>query len=78
MEEEDLKKEILPLEFESDSSPRWKDYNKGFLAGQLASIKEEIIFLNKLRFDYNNYPETRREIDFRIEELTKKVSEVGE
>jgi hypothetical protein len=55
-----------------------RSFNKGFQAGQLASIKEEIIFLNKLRFDYNNYPETRREIDFRIEELTKKVSEVGE
>ena len=32
--------EILKLEYESDSSPRWKDFNKGFDDGQKAERKK--------------------------------------
>jgi len=39
-------------------------------------FEDELIFLNKLKFNFNNFPETRREIDNRIEELKQKLKEL--
>jgi len=71
--EDNLKKE---KKMEELNTAYFRGYQKANSETLKKVFEDELIFLNKLKFDFNNFPETRREIDNRIEKLKQKLKEL--